>query len=226
MGPKEESNAGDAFSSSSRPFQPHSEQVSNFSLLNALVDCASDSEDDHYVRGSELTQKLESDPHMFSDGDSTTEMDDECSSAVSLGDTSEQRERRVRFGDEITVVPFEQEPAQCEKLRTSYFPMNLLDTMKRANERLSKKHATSILDGTCIGGEQRLRRIVSLDSYDRALNALRDAANAILCAGRLAKDCGRKPSLSRTALWKHDGRIEVFFENLQKPKKNYLETTT
>ena len=84
----------DAHSSSQRLPQSPREQILEFSLINTLVECASDSEDENYIRGSALSHKMESDPHMFSDGESTTDPDGECSSTVSSGDTFEQRDKK------------------------------------------------------------------------------------------------------------------------------------
>ena len=164
---REESNAGDAFSSSSRPLQSLSERVSDSSFLNALVECASDSEDEDYIRGSALSQKMESDPHMFSDGESTTDPDDGCSSIVSLGDTNEQRSKRVSFGDEITIVPFDQTPVKCGKVRTSYFPANLLHAMGRTDDRLSRKYAASCLDGSRKGEKQECKSFFSRGPWQK-----------------------------------------------------------
>ena len=212
---RKDPDAGDAYSSSQRPSQSPREQVLDFSLLHTLVECASDSEDEDYIRGSALSQKMESDPHMFSDGESTTDPDDGCSSIVSLGDTNEQRSKRVSFGDEITIVPFDQTPVKCGKVRTSYFPANLLHAMGRTDDRLSRKYAASCLDGSRKGEKQECKSFFPGD-HSKSVRALRDVANAILCAGILAKECGRRPCLSQTALWRHDGKIEVFSENRQK----------
>ena len=96
-------------------------------------------------------------------------------------------------------------------MRTSYFPADLLCTMRRTNDRLSKRCAASRLDGSHIGKGQECKPVFPGD-HSRIVRALRDTANAVLCAGSLAQECGRKPSFSRTALWRHDGRIEVFSE--------------
>ena len=102
---REASSAVDAHSSAQWSSQPRREQVLGLSLFQTLVECASDSEDEGYIRGSVLSQKLDSDPHMFSDGESTTDLGEECSSTVSSGDTQDRHEKRVGFYTRLRSYP-------------------------------------------------------------------------------------------------------------------------